>query len=371
MEELGLHPNEETMHQLMTAYANVGDVVGTDEVLSRYENMGFIPTATTMSLILSSILNNPGNFDPKIFHSCYTEYFDINGDNNKLIPNSLTYTQLLLAASMDESIDFTLMKYKELLDSRFKPSMFQKQIVKVIVGSDEFQEYFGTKKLKKLKDLNNVVFIKNDDKEKSKLIHDKMKIKLNEVIPTTDTINSNATTATNNDDNKEENESINISESLKSYAMKGDVMNIKKILAEERKSGIHPDLYTMNALIYAYCYNGDIMNARKIISKMQENESRLKPDEKTMKILMQELAVRGNPRGVEELFQEMINMGLKPGAVYRVLYGVLCCVLLCWVFYMVLCCVGYCIRCCVVLCCVLYMNVLFVVVYNYKKQNDL
>ena len=291
MPELGLQPNEETMHHLMSAYANTGDIIGTDQALSRFENMGFIPTATTMSLVLSSIVNDAENsFDPKLFRSCYAEYFNASGESNKLTPNSLTYTQLLLAAEKDGSIDSTLVVYNELLASGLKPTMYQKQIVRVVVGAGAFNEYFGVKELKDLKNLNSAVFSNGD-----------VEVNNNEKI-------ANAPSSSNV---KEQGEDF--TESLKSYAFKGDFMSIKRILAAERISGIHPDLYIMNALVYAYCQNGDIVNARKVITKMQEPESRLKPDESTMKIVMQELSVRGDPKGAEELFQEMISIGMRAG----------------------------------------------------------
>ena len=301
MPELGLQPNEETMHQLMTAYANAGDIIGTDQALSRFENMGFMPTATTMSLVLSSIVNDTENtFDPKLFRSCYSEYFNTSGENNKLIPNTLTYTQLLLAAEKDGSIDSTLVVYNELLASGLKPTMLQKQIVKVVVGAGAFKEYFGTKELKDLKNVNSLLFsngdvIGNDD---------------DRIVSQESKVGVSAANASSSDVREQEE---GITESLKSYAFKGDVMSIKRILAEERISGIQSDLYTINALIYAYCQNGDIMTARKVITKMQEPESRLKPDESTMKIVMQEMSLRGDIKGVEEMFQEVISIGLKAG----------------------------------------------------------
>ena len=149
-------PNEETFTLLMTAYANIGDVLGTDNALRILESNGFVPNANTMNIILNSFINVKEEFDIQTFLSCYSEYFG--EGENKFLPNSETYTQLLLSAERNSSAEDSLTWYDGLIASGLKITRNQKLIVSNTISPGIFNNYYGTEKLKKLKDENNSVF---------------------------------------------------------------------------------------------------------------------------------------------------------------------------------------------------------------------
>ena len=313
--EMNVVPNEETFTLLMTAYANIGDVLGTDNALRILESNGFVPNANTMNIILNSFINVKEEFDMQTFLSCYSEYFG--EGENKFLPNSETYTQLLLAAERNSSAEDSLTWYDGLIASGLKITRKQKLIVSNTISPGIFHNYYGTEKLKKFKDENNSAF--ETENKISKI------------------------------DRKYGPGTLNY------YALEGDVMNVKRILAERRDLKIEFDISMINALILSYCKAGDLINARNILDKMIDknkisiesntdvienvnenvtgniNEEKIKSEKKkknavklidtynfepnltTMRILIHTAASQGDIRSVEEIYQDMIRRGFETG----------------------------------------------------------
>lgn len=132
-----LLPDKVTLDILMQAYASVGDINGTKNVLEKNVQLGFDITTALVNNILSAIVECP-----KLDHwnevlQCHEKYFE----SGLLVPDEQTCIQSLLACAKYERPDEALLWFENFAKSGLKMSTDVRRAFRSAVGQVAYDQH--------------------------------------------------------------------------------------------------------------------------------------------------------------------------------------------------------------------------------------
>ena len=296
----------DTMYDVMQAYANAGDVVGTQNAILKSKSLGIRETPKRTVYTMRSIINSTESDGYDAVIQCYNAHFG----HNKYVATDMAYTELLRACEkynrptdaikwFNEALSFGLIvtppmrdllrktlgveqyeiyinsldqEYKEALshvDDKIKPYVLDpyinliispaktsaskdKKVVKVTSGIDKKELIVKSSKEKKELEVNNVAKVAKDAKV---------------VLPSTSpsVISDLATTSTSVVTTKEDSIAT-VNGSLSEYFLHKDLVKTQKIFDDVKASGTkQPNMSTYRIMCQIYGHAGDGAGVDKMI----------------------------------------------------------------------------------------------------------